>query len=330
MRSIVLAVMAACALQGFSAPVDPKAAEWFPKEVREAELQQATRFDLAPGVEYGYAYMGKLFGHPGDLHVVKIDLAKAKVRPFVEEGALREDKSKRLRTTSHAAAETKALFSVNGGFFCWSDNPAKKLKALIPYYRMKLDGKVLESNAGGTCGLAFSADGKKVKVGRVPDAELPEWDNFIAGEGLVSNGKCSLGMKRPDAIKTRPEAPRTFLGMDAAGQTLWIFVTGGRRTGVKPSMGLSYLDAADVLLWFGCAEGVNMDGGGSTTLAVRKDALAKAKKPYTPEAHPAKPRQGVTTKGIENYMILNCTSDGNERAVLDHIQFLDEKSTPVR
>jgi len=213
------------------------AAGWFPQQVRDAGLTDVRRFDFAPGVEYGYAYATNLFGHLGDMHVVRIELGKVKVRPFVEEGALRADG--KLRTTSAAAAATKALFSINGGFFRWKDNPEKKQKALIPFYRMKLDGNALPSNAGGTLGLAFSADGSRVKVGPVKDAELAEWENF-------------------------------------------------------------------------------MDGGGSTTLAVRKDALAKAKAkpPYTPEAHP----------GADGYVILNSTSDGDERAVLDHIQFLDAAS----
>lgn len=297
---------------------DPKALAWFPEEVRAAQPVIVTRFDFAPGVEYGYVYCKKLFGHPGDIHAVRIELAKAKIRPHIDEGSLVPKKELRLRTTSAAAAAHQALFSVNGGFFCWKDNPDKKLKALIPYYRMKIDGNVLESNAGGTMGLAFSNDGTKIKVGRVSDAELAEWDNFMAGEGLLSGGKCALEMKRPDGIKTTPEAPRTLLGMDAEGKYIWIIVTGGRKKGNMPSMGLSYLDGADLLSWFGCAEGVNMDGGGSTTLAVRKDALKGAKKTGMPEAHPA--------GAAKDYVILNCTSDGSERAVLDHIQFWDAKS----
>ena len=290
------------------AKLDRKAVAWFPKEIQKASPTIAKRFDLARGVEYGYVYCTNLFGHPGDVHAVRIELGKAKIRPHIDEGALNPDKKARLRTTSAAAADTKALFSVNGGFFKWSD--------LIPYYRMKIDGKILESNAGGTLGLAFSNDGKKVKVGRVKDDELATWDNFMAGEGLLTGGKCALDGKKPEGVKTKPAAPRTLLGMDAEGKYLWVLVTGGRKTGKMPSMGLSYHDGADLLRWFGCTEGVNMDGGGSTTLVVREDALKGVKSPATPEAHPAK------TKG---YVILNCTSDGQERAVLDHIQFLDAK-----
>ena len=296
-------------LRAATTALDSKALSWFPSEVQAASPSIVKRFDFMPGVEYGYVYCKNLFGHPGDIHAVRIELGKAAIRPHVDEGALVADKSSRLRTTSAAAADHQALFSVNGGFFKWSD--------LIPYYRMKIDGEILKSNAGGTLGLAFSNDGKKVKVGRVKDDELAEWDNFIAGEGLVTGGKCALDGKRPEGVKTKPSAPRTLLGMDADGKYLWVIVTGGRKTGKMPSMGLSYHDCADLLTWFGCKEGVNMDGGGSTTLAVREDALAGAETPATPEAHPA---------GVKGYVILNCTSDGKERAVLDHIQFWDAKS----
>ena len=303
-----LAAVQAASAAAFGKP-DATTLAWFPAEVREAAPSAAARFDLAPGVEYGYVYCQSLFGHPGDIHAVRIDLEKAALRPHIDEGALHQDKKQRLSTTSAAAAAHQALFSINGGFFKWEE--------LIPYYRMKIDGQILPSHAGGTMGLAFSNDGKRVKLGRVKDDELAQWDNFIAGEGIVSGGKCCLDWKRPEGVKTKPQAPRTLLGMDAEGRHLWVVVTGGRKTGNLPSMGLTYIDAADLLVWFGCAEGVNLDGGGSTTLVVRKDALEAAGDPATPEAHPA---------AAEGYVILNCTSDGKERAVLDHLQFWDARS----
>ncbi len=311
-RSLLLfaTVALASAFGAMADELDRKALEWFPQQIREAAPETAIRFDFAPGVEYGYVYCTNLFGHPGDVHAVRIELGKAALRPHMDEGALLSDKKGRLKTSSAAAAEHNALFSVNGGFFKWDD--------LIPYYRMKINGEVLKSNAGGTLGLAFSNDGSKVKVGRVRDDELDQWDNFVAGEGLATGGKSAMDGKRPEGIKTKPSAPRTVLGMDAEGKYLWVVVTGGRKKGRKPSMGLSYHDCADLLGWFGCTEVVNMDGGGSTTLVVREDALKGAPNPPTPEAHPS--------ASAEGYVILNCTSDGSERAVLDHIQFWDEKS----
>ncbi len=306
----VLVLALALAARGAEAVRGEAAAAWFPEKVRAAAIVDAARWDFAPGVEYGYAYCTNLFGRAGDLHVVRIEIAKAALKPWIDQGAFASNKLQRLSRSSVSAAKTQALFSLNGGFFTW--------KKLIPYYRMKVRGTTLSSEAGGSMGLAFSDDGKRVLVGNVPEKELSGWDNFMAGEGLLSKGRCTLDMKRPPIPTKKPEAPRTFLGMDAEKKFLWVFVTGGRQTGVKKSWGLSYFDVSDLMAWFGCAEGVNMDGGGSTTLAVRADALPTDPKTLSPEACPA--------KSVKGYWILNATSDGSERAVLDHIQFWDAKS----
>lgn len=310
-----ISFLAGCASVALDSDGNPvKVASWFPKQIRESEILAANSFPIAKGVDYGYAYLGNLFGRSGDVHVVRIDLKKAKVRPYVEEGSFRP-KGQRFLKTTEAARKTGALFSLNGGFFCWKDNPEKKLKGQIPYYRMKLDGEIVESIAGGTLGLAFSSDGSKVKVGRVKDDELPDWENYMAGEGLHSGVTNFAGIRAELKISERPDAPRTFLGMDPSGRYLYTFVTGGRLCGKRPSWGLSYQLSSEVGRWFGCSECINMDGGGSSTLVVRKSALEGVREPYTPEA-----------KDCGDYVILNATSDGSERAVLDHIQFLDEKS----
>lgn len=315
MKKILFAIAFVTSLISYAAPKQKvELAPWMPEQIRQAKPVEARTFPFAPGVEYCYCYLKNLFGHPGDVHVVRIELAKAGIRPYVEEGSFRP-MGKRLLKTTDAAKKTKALFSVNGGFFCWKDNPEKKLKAQIPYYRMKLDGQLLESNAGGNFGLAYSADGSKVKVGRIPDAELETWENFMASEGLHGGEKDFSGVREKAKPLDKPSAPRTLLGMDPEEKYLFVFVTGGRQTGNMPSWGLDYGLSSELVRWFGCSECLNMDGGGSTTLAVRKSALKGVKKPYTPEA-----------KEAGDYIILNATSDGSERAVLDHVQFLDAKS----
>ena len=120
MHSTLALAVAAVTASAAPAELDRKAIVWFPKEIQAASPAIAKRFDFARGVEYGYVYCTNLFGHPGDVHAVRIELGKAAVRPHIDEGALNPDKKARLRTTSAAAAGTKALFSVNGGFFSWS------------------------------------------------------------------------------------------------------------------------------------------------------------------------------------------------------------------
>ncbi len=288
--------------------LDQKALAWFPKEIKESSPHVAIQFDFAPGVEYGYVYCENLLGGPNDLHVVKIDLAEAALMPKIDERSSLS-KDLRLSRTSVAAAKAKSLFSVNGGFFTW--------KNLTPYYPAKINGKVLTSETGGNgAGIAFNNDGSDLYLGPIKQTEFDRWDNFLCAEGLLFNKVPSVGKSAPGP-KTNPDAPHTFMGQDAERKYLYVFVSGGRKKGQKPSMGLSYPNLADVMLWFGCNHGVSFDGGGSTTMVAHRNALKKAKKPYTPEAHKA-----PTAKG---YTILNCTSDGSERAILNNVHFL-----PVR
>ena len=60
--------------------------------------------------------------------------------------------------------------------------------------------------------------------------------------------------------------PRTGIGLDAAGRTLWIVVADGRQPGV--SEGLSQIELAALLSLLGADDGMNLDGGGSSTLVI--------------------------------------------------------------
>ncbi len=293
--------------------IDKKALEWFPKEIQESSPLEAIQFDFAPGVEYGYVYCKDLLGGPNDLHVVKIDLAKASLRPEIEERSVL-NKNLRLRRTSAAADGAKSLFSVNGGFFSWEN--------LIPYYPAKIDGKMLKSETGGNgAGIAFNNDGSDLYLGPINQNEFDRWDNFLCAEGVLFNKVPTVGKSKPGP-KTTPDAPHTFMGQDAEKKYLYVFVSGGRQKGKKPSMGLSYPNTADIMLWFDCNHGVNFDGGGSTTMVAHKNALKKGKKQCNPEAH--KP-----SKGAKDYTILNCTSDGSERAILNNVHFIPSKKKGI-
>jgi hypothetical protein len=62
-------------------------------------------------------------------------------------------------------------------------------------------------------------------------------------------------------------APRTGFGMPSDCKTLYILVADGRQPGY--SMGLSTWEVAEMLRYLGADDGLNMDGGGSTTLYIR-------------------------------------------------------------
>ncbi|MGH9002391.1 MAG: phosphodiester glycosidase family protein, partial [Acidimicrobiia bacterium] len=61
---------------------------------------------------------------------------------------------------------------------------------------------------------------------------------------------------------TRGRHPRTLVGWNAAGETLIVTVDGRQP---ELSVGMTLAEAADLLLGLGATEGINLDGGGSTT-----------------------------------------------------------------
>jgi exopolysaccharide biosynthesis protein len=91
------------------------------------------------------------------------------------------------------------------------------------------------------------------------------------------------------AVQSRP---RTMIAWNAARTQLWLIVVGGRARGVPVSRyGLSYRQVTEVARSLGASEAVMVDGGGSSTMAVRAgrevqrvDAPAEAPQRPVPDA----------------------------------------------
>lgn len=90
--------------------------------------------------------------------------------------------------------------------------------------------------------------------------------------------------------------PRTVAGLDATHEKLTLLSLDGRKPGI--AAGMTYEELADEMLRLGCTEAINLDGGGSSVMAYRKDG---------------------------KMCILNEPTDGRERAVADVLGITVEK-----
>jgi exopolysaccharide biosynthesis protein len=135
---------------------------------------------------------------------------------------------------------------------------------------------------------AFIVDGKNhPSVARIdsPPADATE---VIAGSHiLVKDGK-NVAPPPEKSSFTKGPHPRTAVGIADDGKTLVLAVIDGRKPG--QAVGMSLRETAEVMLKYGCTSAVNLDGGGSSVLAIRD-----------PQSH--------------QMTILNHPSDGRERAV---------------
>ncbi len=112
-----------------------------------------------------------------------------------------------------------------------------------------------------------------------PSAKL--WQVIAGNTMLVVDGAAV-----PNTNKVRH--PRTVAGIDAAGKRLVLLVVDGRRPNV--ALGMNYDELAAEMLRLGCWQALNLDGGGSSMLAIRDRSSGRLR-------------------------ILNEPTDGQERAV---------------
>ena len=298
----------------------------FPASLQAMGLHTAKWMQLTNGVEYYYGRFNNMLGTvPGftgsknDLHMIRIDYKRAPVKmKFVDH----TQTSTPRWTTSKTAAQYNALFAINMTMEDGNTRPQGYAKA---------DGAVIPNgweNTGTTAGFAFNDD-KTYKFDKDwpktdPETGMPRadaWDNVVTHEApTILSGVATWG-----ASATFPRANYTFFGATADG-VLWACAVDGRREGV--SDGLGYHEVAALQLELGCTGGVCCDGGGSTTMAIRKDLMTVSDICDTQK----------TSAGSSNYYTMNYLSGtqktlggftitidpvGTERRVINQLLFVE-------
>ena len=244
----------------------------FPAGLQAMGLHTAKWMQLTNGVEYYYGRFSNMLGTvPGftgsknDLHMLRIDYKRAPVKmKFVDH----TQTSTKKWTTSKTAAQHNALFAINMTMEDGNTRPQGYAKA---------DGAVIPNgweNTGTKDGFAFNDD-KTYKFDLnwpAVDAETGKpkadaWENVVTHEApTIHNGVATW----PASATYFSKANYPFFGTTADG-VLWACVVDGRREGV--SDGLAYHEIAALQLELGCVGGVCCDGGGSTTMTIRKDLM---------------------------------------------------------
>jgi exopolysaccharide biosynthesis protein len=116
--------------------------------------------------------------------------------------------------------------------------------------------------------LVFYHDGSAALTNQaaLDEAALAEISAAVGGFFIVL---------RDDAIAERllnregkaPRHPRSAAGLSADGRTLYLLAIDGRRPG---SIGATEAETGLILQRLGAADGLNLDGGGSTALVLRR------------------------------------------------------------
>ncbi|WP_458411831.1 S-layer homology domain-containing protein [Schinkia sp. CFF1] len=130
-------------------------------------------------------------------------------------------------------------------------------------------------------GFVISAHGKawsdklaNVQVGDSVDLKVSLGDvwqdaQYVIGTGpqLVKNGQVSISMDESQAF-AKTLQPRTAIAMNQAGDKVFLLTVDGRQNGY--SNGATLREVANYLISLGAYNAINLDGGGSTAMAVRE------------------------------------------------------------
>lgn len=229
---------------------------------------------------------------PTRLFVAEIDLSDPTIHLHVSPGGPDPDgagpwETTLMRPTKIAARENYDLV-VNGDFF--SALGVKDVEGTNAAFRAEIwsavtgpsvsGGKVWSTSTNARPCLVVSKEGK-VTIRPVKQPKPGDWDVVSGNVMLVREGKV---VPRDNKVRH----PRTVVGLNADATKLLILIVDGRKPGV--AVGMSYNELAAEMVRLGCHSALNLDGGGSSVLAVR-DA----------------------TKN--DFKILNEPTDGRERAV---------------
>lgn len=170
------------------------------------------------------------------------------------------------KTTSTFAKEYHALAAINGTFFDVANGGS------VDY--VKIDGAVAKPNILDKNGnrarhqkAAMVIDDRGNLTLKKWD-ESPDWEDKLIEKQVMLSGPLLLFHRQAEPLDassfTTARHPRTAIGIKPDGKVILLTIDGRQEN----SAGASLPELTNILKWLGCVDGINLDGGGSTTLWV--------------------------------------------------------------
>lgn len=263
----VILALSACRAPDRPAGVVPP----LPQEAQAFLLPDSARgLRLSEGVFYRFAWSNR---GPWAVHMVSADMTRCELG-LVVVPALAEDGVTRTRRTVTRMAPwgpQQPLAGVNGDFFGLDNGVPVGPEVTATTTHFALRPAVSWGPSRRTWIGDPVADGNRMGFG--PDTIGP---GDTAGPIQVIGGYPELldrGSPPGDlAAETRPSFgaarhPRTAVGLDSGQGTLWLVVVDGRQA--PRSAGMSLPELTDLMAALGADEALNLDGGGSSAMALR-------------------------------------------------------------
>jgi hypothetical protein len=200
------------------------------------------------------------------VHKVRVDLDAGGIGFVVTRGDASGGRDVLARTTSEFLKEFDAQLAINGAFFepFHSNHPLdyypESGEAVDVLGRAVANGELYSDDNQDWPTLCLSSNRVEIALGELPVGV--RW--AVAGRHLlVDQGKAVESKGDTFNVELHP---RTAVGVDEKGGTLWLVVVDGRQENY--SEGATLKEVASLMVHLGAWRALNLDGGGSSTLVV--------------------------------------------------------------
>ncbi len=223
-----------------------------------------THFDEL-GLEYQFRELTDPI--PNRVHVLRVNLANREIEPWV---VIADDPD----------GDGPAIAALTDPFNLACDESVIAFINTNPWGTPP--GENRESGQGWRDGQPVVIHGLAVSRGLVRSPALAgKRSAWFDRRGRLSMGDCPAGTEIADGVggfqmilengdviaqPGGPHHPRTAIGVDSRGKIMWLVVVDGRQSGFSEGMTLHEL--AGLMKELGCWHATNMDGGGSSIMAL--------------------------------------------------------------
>lgn len=200
-------------------------------------------------------------------HYVHVDLTSPHIQFLVTPNTIDNGERISARTTSEFLEEFDVQIAINGGFFGWSTEDEPQSDEIVT-----LHGLTASQGVQYTEGYAPPGDYNTVYISENNQVEfdnltVPIYNALSGYWMIVQNGAYQ-------SINTPPEHapqthPRTALALDREGNALIFIMVEGRQPGIAE--GVTIEELAHFVIDAGGYTALNLDGGGSVTLAIEDE-----------------------------------------------------------
>jgi hypothetical protein len=240
---------------------------------------------------------------PTRLFVAEVDLTNPRIQFHVARGGPDPDGPGEWQTTlmqpTKIAAREKFDLVVNGDFF--KARGVNDAEGANSGYRASIWAEGPAATGGNAWAMRTNSRPCLV-VNKAGNVSLEQLARPRPGDSEVISGNTMLVQGGVPVVhqNNKTRHPRTAVGLNAGRTKMILLVVDGRKPGV--AVGMNYDELAAEMIRLGCRDALNLDGGGSSVMAIRE-------------------------AGTEKFQILNQPTDGRERAVANVLGVVINNST---